>query len=624
MKAYSKQQCQRTCSATDRRSKASACDVLRNGMNFKLRFHWRPVAREAFSSSTTSLLFSTIIMEDLKSPFWKRALLVAKTELPVKVIKFINDLIVESNVASPCTSSVERPDSDVSQQRAKMEFLTVELFHAELQLDVLWQAMALAKNNFQRIGEDRDGIFAVMNQRPIPPQLPTEIIMQIAGYLRWDGEDSGRDSYSSLRRMACAFSSVDGMKDALLRKIPLVLFHSMANTDDERHEWNRTLLFLTANQHETIKEHPRFCRYDDEDAISRIAPDEEVHLVLPSESYAPKVSTRVFQMLSGRLHLSLLSGMGSELRDFIHTFLNRKLLHRVSSVTIRRNYMGPEVNWSVGTHEDHRFIDISVSERASFMLKAFPDCLSLLQHLSSLEIAFPSSNDKIVFEKLMNVLLDTHSSLQSLRLVGDGYLRDPLHNSVEARPSITMPDLQELSLEWLDAVDVFNLLNTLDCVKLGSLAIRSLGVDDRLRSSEDTQEDLGTAIANKITSKFPNIFRLAYTSETRFDNHLITSEDILLRLLGKPCHESADGAHSSWLLPNLRVLEPAEYDVSEWLLSLVSARLLSPDVASLHTIHLSRIEHIKLSKRWTFPYSRLDSLRLLVPEVLSGEMPSRF
>ncbi len=277
------------------------------------------------------------------------------------------------------------------------------------------------------------------------------------------------------------------MKDALLRKIPLVLFHSMANTDDERHEWNRTLLFLTANQHETIKEHPRFCRYDDEDAISRIAPDEEVHLVLPSESYAPKVSTRVFQMLSGRLHLSLLSGMGSELRDFIRTFLNPKLLPRISSVTIRRNSMGAEEHWSPGTHEDHRLIDISVSERASFMLKAFPDCLSLLQHLSSLEIAFPSSNDKIVFEKLMNVLLDTHSSLQSLRLVGDGYLGNPLHNSVEARPSIAMPDLQELSLEWLNAVDVFNLLNTLDCVKLGSLAIRSLGVDgvdDLLRSSE--------------------------------------------------------------------------------------------------------------------------------------------
>ncbi len=95
------------------------------------------------------------------------------------------NVLIHRHVNGTSAYSAERPDSDVSQLRDKMDFLTVELFNAELQLDVLWQAMAFAKNNFQRIGEDRDRIFAVMNQRPIPPQLPTEIIMQIAGYLRW-------------------------------------------------------------------------------------------------------------------------------------------------------------------------------------------------------------------------------------------------------------------------------------------------------------------------------------------------------------------------------------------------------------------------------------------------------
>ncbi len=217
----------------------------------------------------------------------------------------------------------------------QIKFLDKELSAAELQLNVLWRAMTLAQKEVEQIVEERDSIFSRFDVVQTPPQLPTEIVMQIAGYLRWDHTNRGKDSYSSLRRMACAFSVVDGMEDALLLQIPLVLFETTADMKGHDSEWVETFETLPPSQRQIIGDNPRFCRYDDEDTISRIGLNEEVHLVLPSETHASKVSARLFQMNIRHFHISLVNSSGeTDFRDFIDSFLDPKLLPRISSLTI--------------------------------------------------------------------------------------------------------------------------------------------------------------------------------------------------------------------------------------------------------------------------------------------------
>ncbi len=67
-------------------------------------------------------------------------------------------------------------------------------------------------------------------------------------------------------------------------------------------------------------------------------------------------------------------------------------------------------------------------------------------------------------------------------------------------------------------------------------------------------------------------------------------------------------------------------DAAECLVSTVSARMTSHDVANIHTIYLQGIQERTPSERWELAdISRcslhLNSLRLLVPEVLCGKMP---
>jgi len=254
--------------------------------------------------------------------------LAANAELPAKVVKFVNNLVAGTNIdITPplCVllsifssshshgtnkSSNSHPECNASKLRAEVESLNRELFNAELQLDVLLRAVTLSKKNIQRIVEKRDTTISFLNDIWVPPQLPTEIVMQTAGYLRWDDDsdavswggsyrDGSRDSYSSLRWMASAFSVVDGMDVAILRNIPLVLFQSKVGSGAAR--WTDVLEDLPISQREIIGEDPRFCLYDDEDAISCISPDEEIHLILFSEYDTPEVSVRLFQMF----HISL-------------------------------------------------------------------------------------------------------------------------------------------------------------------------------------------------------------------------------------------------------------------------------------------------------------------------------
>lgn len=83
---------------------------------------------------------------------------------------------------------------------------------------------------------------------------------------------------------------------------------------------------------------------------------------------------------------------------------------------------------------------------------------------------------------------------------------------------------------------------------------------------------------------------------------------------------------SAWLLPNLQVLEVDDsIRMQEWLVSFASARLMSPDVANIRTIFLSYPEEQSRETQVSpTPSLHLDSLRLLVPEVLPGKIPPLF
>ncbi len=258
----------------------------------------------------------------------------------------------------------------------------------------------VAQKNIRRIVDERDAILTRIDKSLVPPQLPTEILMQIAGYLRWDHWydhdavlvsdiwgilDRGRTtdrSYLSLRQMARAFSVVDGMEDAILRMIPLVLIHSADAADHVRlgrcAEWHATFQRLSSSQKKVIGDTPRLCRYDDEDTISRTSPDEEVHLLLSSEDYA-NVSTRVFQKRLGyfHVHLSIPHHTTPNLQNFVDSFLDLKLLPHISSLTIAGD--GEIKSSSSGFVEHRRSIDTS-GFRAGQHIAQSVGCAGLPSH----------------------------------------------------------------------------------------------------------------------------------------------------------------------------------------------------------------------------------------------------
>ncbi len=178
------------------------------------------------------------------------------------------------------------------------------------------------------------------------------------------------DSRNRIRQMVCAFSVVEGMEDTILRKIPLVLFHCTADSDPEGHQfyaWLETFENLPTSRKEIIGENPRFCRYDDDDAISCIGSDEEVHLVLYSEILS-SVSTRVFQLGVGHFHISLFTKSEASLLDFMDSFLSPKLLPRISCLTIVREDQDVEF-LSRGTRQ--HIDDIPLFERVNLPLSVF-------------------------------------------------------------------------------------------------------------------------------------------------------------------------------------------------------------------------------------------------------------
>ena len=72
-----------------------------------------------------------------------------------------------------------------------------------------------------------------------------------------------------------------------------------------------------------------------------------------------------------------------------------------------------------------------------------------------------------------------------------------------------------------------------------------------------------------------------------------------------------------WRLPNLQVMElTLDRNTLEWLVPFASARKLAADVANIHTIYLSDPQE----KIESSPPS-VNSLRVLVPEILLGRMP---
>jgi len=375
--------------------------------------------------------------------------------------------------------------------------------------------------------------------------------MQIAGYLHWDHTNRGKDSYSSLRRMACAFSVVDGMEDALLRQIPLVLFETTA--DMKGHKWIETFETLPPSQRQIIGDNPRFCRYDNEDTISRIGLNEEVHLVLPSETHASKVSARLFQTSIRHFHLSLVnSSTETDFRNFMDSFLDPKLLPRISSLTIAQEvWDGDEdSHW-------HRSINIPVFEQASITLPALSYWLPIPQHITVLEITIPYYVDDLSAD-VLNHLHPIRTSLRSLRLAGGE--KDGLYNSFESdiEAVISFPYLQELSFDTANDTDMFSLLDALE-----SLVIRSLivGASDRMSSMPNWLPD-------EIASIFPHLRRLAYSPRlihTDDGHHFAFTfvENFLGRLAWPHLSDAQtedeggdrDDLPLTWLLPNLQVLE---------------------------------------------------------------------
>ncbi|KLO06974.1 hypothetical protein SCHPADRAFT_670170 [Schizopora paradoxa] len=278
----------------------------------------------------------------------------------------------------------------------------------------------------------------------------------------------------------------------------------------------------------------------------------------------------------------------------------------------------------------------------------------LASHLAVLEInsTFDISLDNL--NKLSKTLLPIRTSLQSLRLSRRPFSLGSSSDLQQLQTEIVLdlPALQELVFDALAASDVFALMfyGNLECTSLTSLVIRTLilsipAYDDDSDDDSDDPDQLRKLI-EVIGAKFPRLQRFAYSpicSKSINDEFIavfssgrveVSSLDILMKAQTQV--SGGDLVTSTWLLPNLEVLElTLNPHTLEWLLSFVSARMLSPDVANINTIFLTGIPKDLEEKDGNFnppclsvvPHSEsieLDPLRLLVPEVFLANMPPLF
>jgi len=159
-------------------------------------------------------------------------------------------------------------------------------------VDVLWHALLLAKNKLQRLWGERDGTISRMNENRVPPQLPTEIILQIVGHIRWDGRVPFAPTGPRL-------SDVRGTEDAIWRTFPLVILISERATKETNiakslredytlGEWTGIFKNLPSSQREIVGKFPRLSGFNNKDALSRIAPDEEVQIFINLNVLIPR------------------------------------------------------------------------------------------------------------------------------------------------------------------------------------------------------------------------------------------------------------------------------------------------------------------------------------------------
>lgn len=293
---------------------------------------------------------------------------------------------------------------------------------------MLWHATSLAKANAQRIADERDDTLISIDklERHRKPHLPAELILSIADYLRWEQQyDERLDldcvDYSSLRTMADAFSAIEGMEEALLRKVPLVLFTAQTTKQEkERILWEKIFRDMPASRREVIGTSPRFCYIDNSKAISHIHPREEVHLVLATDRHiTPQASQSLLKCL-GDVHLTVLCyrHLYNGFQRNPSKIFNSTFLSRTSSITLEIVDM-PWNRANESTPLSLDFIEKSSSAPKQINIpfsSVGTDLLSLAPYLIFLEF---NSTNVITMEslaKLSKTLYPIRLSLQSLRL----------------------------------------------------------------------------------------------------------------------------------------------------------------------------------------------------------------
>jgi len=172
-------------------------------------------------------------------------------------------------------------------------------------------------------------------------------------------------------------------------------------------------------------------------------------------------------------------------------------------------------------------------------------------------------------------------------------LNDLQYNSGIAFTTLPVffPYLQKLSLERFHVDDMIVLVNLVDCPSLDSLAIGGIFGDVTNLSEPRSESTPQMMFVRKLTQKFPYLFRLAYAPahSNNWNPHRDsrnTFDNVLRDLLRQPWNVQSGTEQCTWLLLRLRVLELVEdAEALQWLIPLVSARLLSSDATNLHTLH---------------------------------------
>ncbi|KLO06973.1 hypothetical protein SCHPADRAFT_1001990 [Schizopora paradoxa] len=585
-------------------------------------------------------------MEDGNSPIWRRARLAASGELSFKILNFVQDLVASTGTNPPTVSAYSQADSDIMNSRSKIELLNHELLNAEMELDAIWRTVSLAEANIRRITDDRNKELSLFNEsRRARRRLPTEIVLKIADFLRCEHQyerelDLDGPSYSSIRSMAKAFSIIDGMEEAVLRKIPLVLFvNEVLDPSVAQEIWEDILKEIPLSRREGVGLDPRFSYIEDEEAVAQISTHEEVHLFFITDRFVSKVSPERLAKFAGNLHATVICLSEKDFKDHPGKILNYEFISLMSSVML----VLPEYPYSkLETWKTKYRAALNFPKQTCSLLKrvSIPvpmldrpgrDMSSIAQQVNVLEIHGRASITVYKLEDLNipKLLQPFRTSLRSLLFSNPPLHWDLVHPDFEEVASgivMDLPCLQELRFESINDFDMYGVmvLGNFDCPSLTSLVMRTHYV----APESSRVSNLLERILEEICAKCPQLQRLTYTLTCEGiamlpprKRELYNVRSVLpsLEILAKPRENlrGSDRATSSWLLPNLRVLElTLDRDTLEWLVPFASARMYSADVANIHTIYLSD----PLEKMDTAPPS-VNSLRVLVPEVLLGRMP---